>query len=509
MGETMNFTTELENLHKNVVKKLSSSEEQCKALQNLLNECLSDKAIIKREWIQNYLKQQIQVHYNSLKNTDFEINTDLTVTPTGSTAKKISTVVNKNWSSILKAAKENQNNQEFRRRQRNTLRNQLTDVIQEIITQTDVKQIKYREIYKKFKKIESQIQESYNDFSWEKFFNEEKNHFIGPDDSRSSYKIGELANYLFALIDAIEDTYDTTEGFDKTGALGASLEEMLQMLSDYGVDEIIKAETEEAFNKLLNNKGINDKVPAGLERIESLSETEIRSTTLKGNDNYTLEVKWNSNAKGRQGKMDVDFKLKKGKDGKESSEPVSLRISAKNWAGSLSSHDFGSTGFTYAISRTLQDDFKLKSLIKALAMPQEGIDLNSIHKLAKYSLFADILMGYSQESLYADTVVINCQGKGFLVFPLKAIFEEINEQKNPPLIDYDQKIWKDGKLTTSLLITTSEKDKDGKHIKKELNLPQYSEKTVWDLIMALSRIDVAIRYSDIQSYIPDNLKLKN
>lgn len=509
MGEIKNFTTELQSLHKSVVGKLSSSEEQCEALQNLLNECLSDKAIMKREWIQNYLKQQIQVHHNSLKNANFEINTDLTVTPTGSTAKKISTVVNKNWSSILKAAKENQNNNEFTRRQRTTLRNQLTNTIQEIITQTDVKQIKYREIYNKFKKIESQIQKGYNDFSWETFFNEEKNRFIGPDNSRSSYKIGELANYLFALIDAIEDTYDTTEGFDKTGALGASLEEMLQMLSDYGVDEVIDATTEEAFNELLKSKDINDKTPAGLKRIENLPKTESRSTTLKGNDNYTLEVEWNPNAKGRQGKMDVNFELKKDKGGNKLSKPVNLRISAKNWAGSLSSHDFGSTGFTYAISRTLKDDFKLKSLVKALAMPQEGVDLKSVHKLAKYSLFADILMGYSQESLYADTVVINCQGKGFLVFPLKAIFEKINEQDNPPLIDYDQKIWKDNKLTTSFLTTTSKKDKDGKHIKQELNLPQYSEETVWDLIMALSRIDIAIRYSDIQNYIPNDLKLKN
>lgn len=520
MEKQTDFSVDLFNLHKSVMARFTNKNEidNCGNLKDILDSCVSEKGIMASKEIKNYLIRKMKQHHDSLKNEEFELNKNLTINPTGKTSQKIETIVNKSWNDIKAAAEaelkdnnEKKKYSEISRKHLQTLKTQLTDSLYDVIKNPKKGTTG---LQAKFKVIENKIKKEYPKFTWEIL---EQNHFIGGNSTRSFYKMGKKAQYLFALIDAIETfSQEKEKGFDKTGALGASLEEMLQMLSDYGITAIETAVKEGTVNDLFK-KG-SGTTPAGLSSVkeelyrnESSTKHNIR---ISSTDGYELEVKWDPYTD-RQGKMDVEFNMTDKKDNStgiktDDTSIPKLRISAKNWGGSLSSHDFGSTGFTYAIARTLGNE-KMESLVTALATSNA---LDYAHKLAKYSLFADILMGYSQTNLYADTIVINCQGKGFLVFPLSSVFDEINKQKNPPLKDYDDKIWIDNKLTTTFKKTVEEKQMDNgeqKTIKKEqiFNIQPYDENRVWDLIVALSRIDIAVRYNDISAYIPEKLRLKN
>lgn len=107
----------------------------------------------------------------------------------------------------------------------------------------------------------------------------------------------------------------------------------------------------------------------------------------------------------KQGKVDVILELPEatGVTGK-------FRISAKNWKTIDDLRDLGSTTLLDAISRSggvVSDGEEIiDSYAFAMQNPQDAFR-NAADELARISIFADIVMGFSQEEGYADTLVIN------------------------------------------------------------------------------------------------------
>jgi hypothetical protein len=93
--------------------------------------------------------------------------------------------------------------------------------------------------------------------------------------------------------------------------------------------------------------------------------------------------------------------------GSNKKEVSPLRVSAKSW-NELKGGNFGTTAMAYAITRSynkcwgkdstkLSDDSGslLSQTFNTIGMGEKSDDLLQAHNLAKYSIAADILMGYS------------------------------------------------------------------------------------------------------------------
>jgi hypothetical protein len=132
----------------------------------------------------------------------------------------------------------------------------------------------------------------------------------------------------------------------------------------------------------------------------------------------------------RQGKMDVDFKLNT-----DVGTEVPFRISAKNWQ--TLDRNFGETNVIYALLRSAGNESTVEY---CYAMQDENeTNVDAAHKLAKFSLLVDILMGYSQKEKFADTLVINIRSeKRVIVASIIDIIDEINRSIDSfYLLDYD------------------------------------------------------------------------
>ena len=122
----------------------------------------------------------------------------------------------------------------------------------------------------------------------------------------------------------------------------------------------------------------------------------------------------------RQGKMDVEFKFNT-----DAKKTIPFRISAKNWQ--TLDRDFGETNVIYALLRSAGNESAVEY---ALAMQDnDENNTSAAHRLAKYSLLVDILMGYSQQNNYADTIVINVRNEQrVIVASIIDIVDQINRE---------------------------------------------------------------------------------
>lgn len=124
--------------------------------------------------------------------------------------------------------------------------------------------------------------------------------------------------------------------------------------------------------------------------------------------------------KDRQGKMDVEFLFNT-----DAKKTIPFRISAKNWQ--TLDRDFGETNVIYALLRSAGNESAVEY---ALAMQdKDENNTSAAHRLAKYSLLVDILMGYSQQNNYADTIVINVRNEQrVIVASIIDIVDQINRE---------------------------------------------------------------------------------
>ena len=122
----------------------------------------------------------------------------------------------------------------------------------------------------------------------------------------------------------------------------------------------------------------------------------------------------------RQGKMDVNFTFND-----SAGKSIPFRISAKNWQ--TLDRDFGETNIAYALLRSAGNESTVEYAFAMQDKYNTNI-VNAAHRLAKYSILIDILMGYSQTENYADTIVINVRSEQrVIVGSIVDIIDQINK----------------------------------------------------------------------------------
>ena len=155
-------------------------------------------------------------------------------------------------------------------------------------------------------------------------------------------------------------------------------------------------------------------------------------------DEKNMEISYSYNPyAAKQGKMDVSIKLPD-----ENVEPY--RISAKNWMHN-GTGDLGNTNIFGGIARSVNGNMTVINAYKlAVLKPKEdqmdsngdkvpnNISANEAHEFAKAALKADIAMGLSQKTGYANVLVVN-NGKEIKVYDLV----DIVENKNNNLAGYN------------------------------------------------------------------------
>lgn len=122
----------------------------------------------------------------------------------------------------------------------------------------------------------------------------------------------------------------------------------------------------------------------------------------------------------KSGKMDVNFTMPSIGDVKGQS----FRISAKNWSKINSSHSFGETSTLNALLRS--SDLHSTLAYGLGASGDSGVPDNA-YEFAKACAIVDIIMGYSQDTGYADTIVVNDRDAGQIkVISIYKLLKNIN-----------------------------------------------------------------------------------
>lgn len=157
------------------------------------------------------------------------------------------------------------------------------------------------------------------------------------------------------------------------------------------------------------------------------SGTKGQKTTtynITGDNGSTLSIKGVFDEK--QGKMDVQLTM-------PNSGQI-FRASAKNWE-SMQKRDFGNTSLSAALLRSagLNEMFGYGI---GLGWPNSYANEQTLHNYAKIAAIADIVMGYSQETKYVDTIIINDRSRRHIyVYSmaeiLKEAYNKINELSLP------------------------------------------------------------------------------
>lgn len=154
------------------------------------------------------------------------------------------------------------------------------------------------------------------------------------------------------------------------------------------------------------------------------------NTNFKINEK-NMEISYSYNPyEAKQGKMDVSIKLSD-----EQVEPY--RISAKNWMHN-GTGDLGNTNIFGGIARSVNGNMTVINAYKlAVLKPKEdqmdsngdkvpnNISAQDAHDFAKMALKADVAMGLSQKTGYANVLVVN-NGKKIKVYDLVNIVEKSN-----------------------------------------------------------------------------------
>jgi hypothetical protein len=172
--------------------------------------------------------------------------------------------------------------------------------------------------------------------------------------------------------------------------------------------------------------------------------------------------------------MDVNFKFPIKDEKGNTIKTINFRASLKNW-DQLSGRDFGETSVGSALIRTIGAEGIINDIFIPILSKEEDIKQyrDNAHQIAQISLLVDILMGYSQENNYADTIIINERSKKTIkVISIQDVLDNLKEKLN--LKDYD------GRKVTGKIIKGRGKENYYNNIYNEL-----------------LDLKVALRYSDL------------
>lgn len=149
----------------------------------------------------------------------------------------------------------------------------------------------------------------------------------------------------------------------------------------------------------------------------------VTSYEITGKNGSSFSVK--SVFDDKQGKMDVLYTMPEG----TVNAGAIFKISAKNWRTIDSSRDFGSTSMLAALLRTTQEIDTVFSY--AIQANYKEPILSRARNFGKVCAVVDIVMGYSQDNAYADTIVINDRAKRQIkVYSIDRILNKIQNNLN-------------------------------------------------------------------------------
>lgn len=241
------------------------------------------------------------------------------------------------------------------------------------------------------------------------------------------------------LITSLDTAYNLLRTYDSLsidpGAIGAVFEHSLNVfsgltaqsaknISDNLLKEMFKKETAGAVQV---NRGGLFNIEGFEAKIEEVTETkegkERKNIQYKVSDNHGNTVTLEGAFAEKEGKMDVLFDFPY-----DSSDPKTFqrfRVSAKNWE-KIEESSLGETSIGAAILRTvgLRPTLGYGFALAYTAYADKGL-YPWISQYAKACVLVDVLMGYSQKTGYADTLIVNERSKsGIKVYSIAKILEE-------------------------------------------------------------------------------------
>jgi hypothetical protein len=187
--------------------------------------------------------------------------------------------------------------------------------------------------------------------------------------------------------------------------------DLLGKTFEYALDFLVKLVTEGVTDEIMNEFGktatFGQQTANRGEIINAEGITITTSKTKEGKTKTFLELgngdsfEVTSAFSDKQGKIDVNIKFPEINNNQPS------RVSAKNWS-KFSGRDFGTVNLESAMLRTVGVNPTLSYGLSVgyFSSKATGV-LNAVHNYAKAVVSLDSLMGYSQLSNYADTIIIN------------------------------------------------------------------------------------------------------
>lgn len=257
--------------------------------------------------------------------------------------------------------------------------------------------------------------------------------------SKSSTAVAFSTNKYGDIINRIDELWQAVSYYDKLPVLpeesGEVFERILKLASvgaSRQAAENINQLMREAFKEDTQGSQVVNR--GFLSMTASLTSVREDSVSADGlSYSYTIgqgENSWKVNGtfSARQGKMDVlmDMPMYGG----------AFRVSAKNW-NNITGRDFGETSLLSAILRTSSNaDVAIGYGLSLGKAKRSGNSLIANHNYAKVCAVVDILMGYSQDTAFADTVIINDRTAGRIkVFSMHTLLSQIEGKLNELVVN--------------------------------------------------------------------------
>lgn len=254
---------------------------------------------------------------------------------------------------------------------------------------------------------------------------------------------------LFEMIKILDEKFHTVsylydmpipnwllgEIFEKSLDLAFSLIDIENMATNLVEEKIKEIMTKKTAGAATTSRG---KLTVGIKGYEIVDEVERKNKDgeITGFDyiikspttNHTFKI--NGVFSNKQQKMDIELNFKDNVSN-EILSGKNFRTSAKNWT-TLSGHDFGETDLQGAILRssTLVDAIAFGLQLGYIGYNKESnlTYETQLHHFARINLLLDIVMGYSQESGYANVLIINDRAmKRIRVYSIRSILDSLKD----------------------------------------------------------------------------------
>lgn len=393
----------------------SADKRQCEILEEILNEAFYPKegqSTLVQQQIKQLVEGIYEQKYNNAFKEDFTMNSDGSLAPL------------ENTPTIIREKYERFQHSEYIELQ--TIKTRLEKVTKYITDLRNLNQLD--QIPQELDTLEKELR------ALSELKTDNNGHIVlkGNDNLLQRVKAVDAAYQTYSQVGGVLSPQDFGDILEYVlNAMGGAAEAYSGAISEAMLEDFAKAmQTKGSENvsiageRFLNYrptlKNLNDfvKDKTYRKKVEKKDRTFLHLEDDKGSSlDFQFNNSFNPNSD-RQGKIDVEFKLRNG------NQILPFRISAKNWER-FADRDFGTTSLAYAVARSAGMSI-LESYVYWVMEEQDNAVEVEAHAMAKYLSILDILMGYSQTSNFADTIVINNRSASHVyVYSMKEILNQV------------------------------------------------------------------------------------